>query len=182
MNNIPKARYCKVCKVRFKPETIFQWWCCEDHKAAFKFLLADKQREQRQKSRSRCIDKPKTKKSKTKKRSATKSEKAWLSAVAALGCVACRNLGYGSSVAEIHHIRAGQGIATRASHGQVLPLCPYHHRTGGHGVAIHAGRKTWEENHGTELELLAQIAREVVGGMHTAFNTKTTPGIAKASE
>lgn len=182
MNNIPKARRCKVCEARFKPETIYQWWCCEGHKAAFKSLQTDKQREQQQKSRVRCIGKPKAKKSKTKKRAATKSEKVWLSAVSALGCVVCRNLGYGLSPAEIHHIRAGQGMAQRASHEQVLPLCQHHHRTGGHGVAIHAGRKTWEENYGTELELLAQVALEVVGGMHTVFNTMTTPGIAKALE
>jgi hypothetical protein len=180
MNNIPKARYCKVCKVRFKPETIFQWWCCEDHKADYTTQRADERREQQQKSRARCIEKPKTKKVKPKKRSATKSEKEWLSVVAALGCVVCRNLGYGPSPAEIHHIRTGQGMAIRASHKHALPLCPPHHRTGGHGVAIHAGQKTWEENHGTELELLAQVAREVAVGMHAAFNT--TSSIAKASE
>ncbi|MGW8664708.1 Ref family recombination enhancement nuclease [Serratia ureilytica] len=92
---------------------------------------------------------------------ATKDEKQWLSDVADLGCVVCRNLGYGPSPAEIHHIRTGQGTAQRATHKQTLPLCPTHHRTGGHGVAVHAGRKTWEKNYGSELELLEQVTREV---------------------
>ncbi|MDP1019692.1 Ref family recombination enhancement nuclease, partial [Klebsiella pneumoniae] len=63
--------------------------------------------------------------------------------------------------AEVHHIRNGQGIAQRADHKKTLPLCPPHHRTGGHGVAIHAGQKTWEENYGTESELLDQVTAEV---------------------
>lgn len=57
MNNIPKARYCKVCKARFKPETIFQWWCCEDHKADYAVQLASDRREQRAKSQQRTIEK-----------------------------------------------------------------------------------------------------------------------------
>lgn len=53
MNNIPKARYCKVCETRFKPETIFQWWCCENHKADYAVLLVGRQREQRAKAQRR---------------------------------------------------------------------------------------------------------------------------------
>jgi len=89
----------------------------------------------------------------------TKAESAHLSRVAALGCIVCRNLGYGESPAACHHIRAGQGMSQRASHFEVIPLCGAHHQTGGHGVAIHAGQKTWEANYGTELELLAQVRR-----------------------
>lgn len=91
----------------------------------------------------------------------TKDDKNWLSDVAALGCVVCRNLGYGESPAEIHHVRTGQGTAQRASNKKTLPLCTPHHRTGGYGVAIHAGQKKWEENYGTETELLEQTQREV---------------------
>jgi hypothetical protein len=87
----------------------------------------------------------------------TKAEKAHLSAVAALGCIACYNMGIEDCPAEIHHIRTGIGKGQRASHFQAIPLCPAHHRTGGHGVAIHAGQKTWEAKHGTELQLLAQV-------------------------
>lgn len=44
----------------------------------------------------------------------TKDDKRWLEDVASLGCVVCRNLGYGATPAEVHHIRKGQGIAQRA--------------------------------------------------------------------
>lgn len=92
----------------------------------------------------------------------TAAEKRHLSRVAALGCIVCHNLGYGESPAACHHIRAGQGMSQRASDYQTLPLCAAHHQTGGHGVAIHAGQKTWEARYGTELELLAQV-REMLG-------------------
>jgi hypothetical protein len=79
------------------------------------------------------------------------AEKTHLSKVAELGCIICR------SPAEIHHIRAGMGIGQRNSNFHVLPLCPSHHRTGGHGVAIHAGQKTFEAKYGTEHELLEKV-------------------------
>ncbi|PHM70327.1 Ref family recombination enhancement nuclease [Xenorhabdus sp. KJ12.1] len=90
----------------------------------------------------------------------TNSEKQWLSDVASLGCIACRNLGLGASPAEIHHVRTGQGTAQRADHFSVLPLCPRHHRAG-YPTGFHAAPKSWQAAHGTEIELLAQIKREV---------------------
>jgi len=93
-----------------------------------------------------------------------KSERDHLQLVAELGCVVCRNLGYGSSPAEIHHLRKGCGIGQRASNSRVIPLCPPHHRTGGYGVAIHAGRKMWEEIYGTEESLLLQVNSEISEG------------------
>jgi hypothetical protein len=74
-----------------------------------------------------------------------------LTRVAALGCIICER------PAEIHHIRTGQGKGQRAGDDQVLPLCPDHHRHGGYGVAIHAGRIAWECVYGTELELLDKV-------------------------
>lgn len=91
----------------------------------------------------------------------TKAERRHLDAVASLGCIACRNLGYGASPAHVHHIRTGIGMGQRASHNETIPLCPTHHQHGGHGVAIHAGQKTWEAIHGTELELLQQTKDEL---------------------
>lgn len=85
----------------------------------------------------------------------------YLDAVADLGCVVCRNLGHGITPAEIHHLRAGQGMAQRASDALVIPLCPTHHRLGGHGVAIHADRKWFEQLYGPELRLLAQTIQDV---------------------
>jgi len=76
------------------------------------------------------------------------SERLHLAKVAALGCIICQRQ------AEIHHIRHGVGMGQRSKHDKAIPLCPDHHRTGGHGVALHAGQKTFEANFGTELQLL----------------------------
>jgi hypothetical protein len=91
----------------------------------------------------------------------TKDEQQHLDRVAALGCIVCRKLNYGETPAEIHHIRAGSGAGQRADHHCVIPLCATHHRTGGHGVAIHAGQRTWEAKFGTEEELLTQTLYEL---------------------
>ena len=86
----------------------------------------------------------------------TKREKSHLGRVAALGCVVCRNLGFGPTPASVHHIRAGQGMSQRASDYLTIPLCPEHHTDGGKGVAIHAGQQAFEAIYGSELDLLAQ--------------------------
>lgn len=91
------------------------------------------------------------------KKSSTAEERRHLSRVSALGCIACLNMGYPDSPPEIHHLRTGQGMGQRARHHNAIPLCPRHHRTGGYGVAIHAGQEAWEAEHGTEIELLAQV-------------------------
>lgn len=88
-----------------------------------------------------------------------KAEREHLSKLVQLGCIVCRNLGYRDSPAEVHHIRAGKGVGQRSGHFDTLPLCPGHHRTGGHGTAIHAGQKTWEAKFGTETKLLGQVQR-----------------------
>lgn len=87
------------------------------------------------------------------------AERRHLGLVAGLGCIVCLNNGFPETSAEIHHPRAGQGMGQRASHFDAIPLCHTHHRTGGHGVAIHAGQKTWEEKYGTERELLEQVKK-----------------------
>ena len=85
----------------------------------------------------------------------TKAESDHMCNVAAMGCIACVNIGHGETPAEIHHIGNG-AMGKRADNYSVIPLCHSHHRTGGHGVAVHAGRETFEKNFGTEQELLAQ--------------------------
>lgn len=74
-----------------------------------------------------------------------------LEAVAALGCLLC------SAPAEIHHVRAGQGMGQRAPHDRVLPLCRCHHREGGFGVAFHAGTREWQRRYGSEADLLVMV-------------------------
>lgn len=76
--------------------------------------------------------------------------------VASLGCLICRR------PPELHHPRFVAGAGQRASDWLVIPLCSEHHRTGGHGVALHAGQKTFERIYGTEADLLAQTIREVM--------------------
>ena len=84
-----------------------------------------------------------------------KDEKKHLSAVADLGCIVCYKQGNGGTPAEIHHIRSGQGMGQRNSHYNVIPLCPIHHRFGGHGeVGFHQSPKEFVERYGTEAELL----------------------------
>ena len=77
-----------------------------------------------------------------------KSEKEYLNKIASLGCIICKR------ECEIHHLRTGVGMGQRNDNNNVIGLCPEHHRTGGHGVAYHAGRLAFEANFGTELELL----------------------------
>lgn len=80
------------------------------------------------------------------------SERDYLNKVASLGCIIC------GGQAEIHHRRTGQGLK-RANHSEVIPLCHAHHRTGGYGVAIHAGIKKWQENFGSEIDLIEKVKK-----------------------
>ena len=81
----------------------------------------------------------------------TKAEKEHMTRVAELGCLIC------GRPAELHHVRAGQGLGQRSSHTDVIPLCHEHHRTGAWGVAFHAGKKVWQAKYGSESELLEQV-------------------------
>lgn len=89
------------------------------------------------------------------------AEKKYLDRVAQLGCVVCRNAGYGPTPAVIHHIKEGTGIGQRACDFLVIPLCPVHHTEGGIGVAYHRGPRRFEALYGSELDLLAQTIKEV---------------------
>lgn len=87
------------------------------------------------------------------KRTATKQDRAHMSAQADAGCILCRHLGYGDTPAEIHHLRDGMGAGQRNSNLMTIPLCPEHHRgrTGFHGL----GRRAFEREYGvTEMDLL----------------------------
>lgn len=83
----------------------------------------------------------------------TPAEQRHMDRVASLGCLVCQ------MPSEIHHVRIGQGKGQRSSHFRVLPLCGKHHRTGGHGVAFHAGKEIWQEKFGTEEELLVKVEK-----------------------
>lgn len=90
----------------------------------------------------------------SKRKPATKQERAYMSAQADAGCILCRYLGLGDTPAEIHHLRDGVGAGQRNSNLKSIPLCREHHRgdTGYHGL----GRRAFEREYGvTEMDLLA---------------------------
>ncbi|MDA3806761.1 MAG: Ref family recombination enhancement nuclease [Thiomicrorhabdus sp.] len=90
------------------------------------------------------------------KRRMNKHDREYLSKVADLGCIVCRNNGFPDTPTEIHHLRSGAGAGQRSK--QAIPLCPIHHRTGGYGeVGFHQLPRTFEDRYGTEDELLGQV-------------------------
>jgi len=89
------------------------------------------------------------------KKPATAQERKHMGVVANLGCIACAKLGHYDSPAEIHHIKHQTGIGRRASHFQVIPLCPLHHRQGAH--AYHNAPAAFSDTFGSQLELLQQV-------------------------
>lgn len=95
----------------------------------------------------------------------TNAERDHLCKIARIGCIVCLEQGHGPTPAEIHHPRRGQGMGQKASHFEAIPLCHAHHRTGGFGVAIHAGQKTWEAHFGTEAELLEKTRARIGHGL-----------------
>lgn len=94
----------------------------------------------------------------------TKDEKAHLSKVSALGCIACHLQNTPGTPAEIHHPRAGRGKGQRASHMDGIPLCPAHHRGTMHPQvpSIHMAKRAFIAQFGTEQDLLQQV-RQLIG-------------------
>lgn len=81
--------------------------------------------------------------------------KQYMSFVAEMPCLIC------GRPAEVHHILEGRFGQRKSSDYHTIPLCPEHHRTGGVGVAIHAGPRTWREAHGSELRH-ASIVQQIM--------------------
>ena len=71
-----------------------------------------------------------------------------------MGCCICR------SPAELHH-PTGAGMALKARDEDVIPLCPFHHRLGNYGEALHAGVKEWEKLYGTQEYWVKQTKERV---------------------
>ena len=81
----------------------------------------------------------------------------YLGMVAKLPCCV-KDCGYWP--VEVHH-RTGAGMALKAEDYETMPLCHRHHRTGGFGVAIHAGQKTWEKTYGRQDDFIKETRDEV---------------------
>ena len=91
-------------------------------------------------------------------------EKAYMSAVAALGCWACRKDGIYDTPAQLHHVRGGVGMSQRSSHMHVVPLCPQHHTGVGMPlsfISIHGNQKKFHEKYGSDAELSEDVRAEV---------------------
>lgn len=93
----------------------------------------------------------------------TKAERQHYDKLSQIGCIVCQREGLGYTMPHIHHIRHGVGMAQRSHYLLAIPLCPLHHQNGGHGVALHAGQKTFEAKYGTESELLAHTTKILKG-------------------
>jgi hypothetical protein len=98
-----------------------------------------------------------------KGRNPSKEEKEYMDKVQQLGCIVCANRGFPDVPAEIHHTK---GKTVKDAHLYVLPLCPSHHRFGGHiePISRHPYKKRFEDAYGTEAELLEQVQENLAAG------------------
>jgi hypothetical protein len=88
----------------------------------------------------------------------TKTEKAHKTALAQLGCMACRRIHgpHEPGPVELHHRRSGGW--GKGDYTTLIPLCVNHHR-GAEGIH-HLGTKLWEREFGfTQQELLDDALR-----------------------
>ncbi len=89
----------------------------------------------------------------------TKHEKEWMDRVAQLGCIPCLKAEYETPQVELNHITEDTGMGKKSSNYEVFGICHPHHRTGGKGIALHAGVEKWEERWGTQREHLQTVYR-----------------------
>jgi len=83
----------------------------------------------------------------------TKAQRERWGRIAALGCIIC------GSPSQLHHCKTSMGC--RKNHDAVIPLCAWHHQTGGYGISLHAGKTEFESIFGTEQQLLDKVSKLV---------------------
>ena len=84
----------------------------------------------------------------------TKAQKKYWTAVAELGCIACRKDGVYNPYVSIHHV---DGRTKKNAHWEVLPLCANHHQgVDGYTVSVHEWKKRFELKYGTQEELMRE--------------------------
>jgi hypothetical protein len=110
------------------------------------------------KARARAPKLPKPMASRGMKgRPPTADEARFMSAIAELGCVACRHDGWSNPDVSVHHI---DGRTKPDAHLLVLPLCAGHHQDGTGTnptlIAVHPYKARFEARYGTQLALLAE--------------------------
>jgi len=133
---------CKICREATTQRFGLIFACGLDHATQYQQMQRDKVRAAKVKRG-------------VKRKAATKAERLHMGAMAATGCIIC------DRPTELHHPRHGTGMGQRASNYNVIPLCEKHHRTGGPGIALHAGIKTFESTFGTEPELLEKALKRL---------------------
>jgi len=79
-----------------------------------------------------------------------------MDAVARLGCIVCKQMGYPDTPCELHHIKekGKSKMGKKASDYEVIGLCYLHHR-GDQGY--HHSPKKFKERFGTQKELLQKV-------------------------
>lgn len=92
-----------------------------------------------------------------KGRRPTADEARFMSAIADLGCVACRHDGWSNPDVSVHHI---DGRTKPGAHLLILPLCAGHHQDGTGTnptlIAVHPYKARFEARYGAQLALLAE--------------------------
>jgi len=84
-----------------------------------------------------------------------------LGIIALMPCVACmKERAARSTRLEIHH-KTGCGLGKKASDLLTIPLCNFHHQSGGRGLAVHLGVDLWEKKFGTQQDLILQIHERI---------------------
>lgn len=104
---------------------------------------------------------PKGEKAKPGKRAPNVTERAWMDAIVAHGCIACRMDGLGIVPPCVHHILRG---GVRMGHLFTLPLCdPGHHQNGQQFgmLSRHPWKAQFEQRYGSEDSLLARLRAEI---------------------
>lgn len=77
-----------------------------------------------------------------------------------IGCIVCKNQGYGWTPPEIHHLKGHpwSAMGMRASDEHTIPLCPAHHRFGHEReIGFHQSPAAFQDKYGSQQTLLQQV-------------------------
>lgn len=106
-----------------------------------------------------------------KGRSPTADEARLMTAIADLGCIACRKDGWHNPDVSVHHI---DGRTKPGAHLLVLPLCAGHHQDGAGAnptlIAVHPYKARFEARYGAQHELLAECVAMIRNSGVAAVN------------
>ena len=94
-----------------------------------------------------------------------KEERAWMDAVAGLGCCVCIQECLGPTPCAVHHLLDG---GKRISHLHTIGLCdPGHHQNGAASgkISRHPWKRRFEARFGTEAELLRWTQKKLKGAV-----------------